>query len=179
MTALFPACHHLELPAIRQPSAILRIVGCGIPPRDSTAATGSSAALEPAALGSSFQAVVVPCSGPPPQKVGRKKNVNSWTARLRRFAKFLFLPNKTSHHLLDAITASARASASALARSPVQTPHFQLELSFIANRHPASTRRSQWPEARASRLEARVPAVRRAPREQRSSRATLRAPGFR
>lgn len=114
-----------------------------------------------------------------PQSKGgqKKKHDSNWTARLRRFAKFqpnippfASTPSPPPHAHHPLLSPLASADAPFPARTIVHC---------IFSRHPASIRRSQWPEARASRLEGRAPAVRRAPKEPRSSRATLPEPVFR
>jgi hypothetical protein len=124
------------------------------------------------------KAAGVPCSGPPPQSHRRAEKKNMTTAGPPACVD---LPNfyQTSHHLLRHHHRLHTRINLCSRLSPVQTLHFQLEPSCIFSRHPASIRRSQWPEARASHLEGRAPAVRRAPREPRSSRATLPEPVFR
>lgn len=77
--------------------------------------------------------------------------------------------NQTSHFS----TSSPLNHAHQPLLSPLASADTRIPSRHISNYyHPVSIRQTQWPEARASHLEGRAPAVRRAPRDPRSSRAT-------
>lgn len=78
--------------------------------------------------------------------------------------------NQTSH----LSTSSPPHHAHQPLLSPLASADSRIPSRRICNHHhPVSIRQTQWPEARASHLEGRAPAVRRAPRDPRSNRATL------